>query len=192
MTNTLSAPAEPAAPPIPRRSWLPIAAVGIVLLGCFAWLLKIQTTVERMGPRPVHRYVLPTDFAGKIRILYNVPGAPPLEEEDGVRTIRIPMSGMLETSTPFVYGTAADEFHRVRPDGTLEHLRGNLLGERKIGVIGDDNEYFGSPSETAEWRDDMVRRGYVDADGNPLRGGTASTNTADMVHYEMMIVRDDL
>lgn len=195
MTDAVT-PASPVdsseAPPMPRRSWMPLVFVGVVLLACLAWLAKISGTVERVGARPVHRYILPVDFTGKIRILYNVPGAPALEEVEGRRVLRIPMSGMLETSTPFLYGSAADEFFRARPDGTLEHLRGNYLGERKLGVIGDKNEYFDSPSETELWRQEMVRRKMVDANGDPLLGGTTSTDPADMIHYEMMIVRENL
>lgn len=191
MTDAAVSPASlPAAPS--KRSWLPLIAVGVVLLLCLAMLAKITGSIERVGPRVPHRYVFQPDFAGKVRILYNVQGAPPLEEKDGHRIVEVPMSGMVETSTPFVYGTAPDQFHRRRADGTVEHLHGNYLKERKLGVIGDANEFFESPSETELWRQEMVRKGMIDAQGNPLLGGTTSTDAADMIHYELLILRDDI
>ncbi len=185
------------APPIPttaapaKRSWLPIALSGVALLLSAAYFLVIQENVEDPGVRTPHRYYLPQDFTGKIRILYNVPGAGPLPLEEGHLVVRLPMSGMLETSTPFDYGTARDQFFRALGDGTDEHLHGNHLQERKIGIVGDDNEFFEKRSETELWRQEMRRRGWVGADGEPLLGGTRSDDPAEMIHYEMMIVRDD-
>ncbi len=191
--TTISAPEAmaPASSAPSKRSWLPLAVVGVTLLTSVAFFFKIQATVEAPGERTPHRYLLPQDFTGKIRILYNVAGAKALPLEEDHLVVDLPLSGMFETSTPFKYGTARDQFFRELEDGTMEHLHGNHLKERKIGVVGDDNEYYDSPSETELWRQEMRRRGWVGQDGGILLGGTESEDPADMIHYELMIVRDD-
>ncbi|MDX2284249.1 MAG: hypothetical protein NW241_08805 [Bacteroidia bacterium] len=60
--------------------------------------------------KPNRDFYLPRTYAGWVKIRYNVPGAPPLPEREGVQQLVIPDSGFLETSTRLEVGWRRDRF----------------------------------------------------------------------------------
>lgn len=85
--------------------------------------------------RPSEVYVIANGYVGWIRVEFNVPGAPPLQLHEGKYLIRVPPSGMVQTSTPFEEGAGNDQFYydaagsRIRlPIGDATTRRGNIWG----------------------------------------------------------------
>lgn len=78
-----------------------------ILALCLVWLFV--ATGCGGGRRP-DRVLVPEGYVGWIKIRYSVADAPPLPIEDGYRLIRIPPSGLLQTSSNPEYGWARDEY----------------------------------------------------------------------------------
>ena len=55
-----------------------------------------------------YRFLIPRDFVGRVYVYFNVPGAEPLQTEDGYQLIIIPNSGIYHTSSAPLMG---GEFH---------------------------------------------------------------------------------
>ncbi|MFM2376096.1 MAG: hypothetical protein RLZZ165_1193 [Bacteroidota bacterium] len=62
--------------------------------------------------RAAHHYYLPTGFSGWVTVKFEKPHAPPIPEMDGVLVFRVPVSGILETSSRLKTGWSRDEFYR--------------------------------------------------------------------------------
>ena len=67
--------------------------------------------------RQARYYYIPKDYSGWVTIKYEKEGAPALKEVDGVWELRIPESGILETSSRMGTGWARDEFFFSTPSG---------------------------------------------------------------------------
>lgn len=165
----------------PKHSRLPIAVAVLVTLAGLAVVWQVQRATEKPPLREPNKYVLPAGFTGKIKIIYQVEGAPPLEVQDGYRVIDVPPSGQVSTSSEMLYGTAVDLFVRRLPEGGTEELTVMHLGLRKNGLVGDKNEFFESTEELARRDEDFARRGALDAEGRPILDKP----------YEMIIIRDE-
>lgn len=79
-----------------------VCGVMLVASGCF----RRQKVV----------YEMPNRFTGWVEVRYGIPAAPPLPEANGSFVIRVPASGVVETSTEFQEGFAEDTFHYVAGD----------------------------------------------------------------------------
>src|SRR4051812_47464913 len=62
------------------------------------------------------RFLIPEGYVGWVRIDFGIKDAPPLSIEDGFYLIKIPASGLLQTSTDIEYGTAKDEYYYYSED----------------------------------------------------------------------------
>ena len=75
----------------------------------YAILLLFSLGIVGCEPPPPHsinRYYIPNNYVGDIRIYYNVPDAPALEPYNELyRIVRVPRSGMVETSSAPDYGS---------------------------------------------------------------------------------------
>lgn len=163
----------------PKFSLVPLSVVLLITLAGIGMLLQIQRSTVDPGERIPNRYIFVPQFSGKVKITYNVPDAPELPVEDGVRIVEVPPSGLLETSSPILYGTAHDEFYRRMMGGGEERLTVQHIKMRKNGITGDRNEFFTSPNELEErdrWME-MMGFEYDDSEGG--------------LRYELIEIRDD-
>ncbi len=60
--------------------------------------------------RQARYYYIPEGYTGWVTVKYEKEGQPPLKEVDGTWELRIPASGVLETSSSLGSGWARDEF----------------------------------------------------------------------------------
>ncbi|HLJ91243.1 MAG TPA: hypothetical protein VKZ53_30880 [Candidatus Angelobacter sp.] len=122
----------------------------------------------RMGKRdyglthyPVE-YVLPFGYRGGFRVVWGVPGAPPLQLVDGKLEVYIPASGVYQTSSPLplTNGAVASPEHQFyfEDQGKRTVIPHEPLRLNEIGVIMQpdhcpekqaacDNYWLGSPQE---------------------------------------------
>lgn len=80
--------------------------------------------------RQARYYYIPDGYSGWVTIKYEKENAPALKEVDGVWELRIPPSGVLETSSELSSGWARDEFFWSKGGG-------NELIPRKVDVDGE-------------------------------------------------------
>lgn len=78
-------------------------AVVLFVFAGFVWLVSANTPKRE-------RYLIPEGYFGWLCVTYSVPGAPPLEIEDGYRLVKFSLSGVVETSTEGMPGKYKDEF----------------------------------------------------------------------------------
>lgn len=83
-----------------------IIVIGVVSFGLF--IIGFAYWMKRTDKN----FYLPQHYAGWVKIYYAVPGAAPLAIKDGALQIKVPASGILETSTPFEDGWSKDQFFR--------------------------------------------------------------------------------
>lgn len=84
-------------------------------------------------------YYIPKDYNGWVTIRFEKEGAPPLKEVDGALELRIPASGILETSSTLESGWARDAFYWT---GDPEEI------PRSIDVGGESMRYIHDREET--------------------------------------------
>jgi len=165
-----------------KTSWVPLIAVVVTVLVLGVLFALMRSGAVEAPPRMPVRYILPPDFAGPVKIYYDMENADPIPVEDGVRIIEIPPSGIVLTSSDPDYGQAVDEFLRATGDGELESLGFHYIRDRKSGMTGDNKEYFLRPEELAQRDTELVRHGVVtQPDGLPKYD----------VPYVLFTVRDD-
>lgn len=77
-------------------------------------------------------YLIPEGYEGKIKVIYNIKGAPPLKREGKYDIIPVEPSGKYETSTPmYDYGTVIDQYYYVDDEGNrtkIDPLCVNIRG----------------------------------------------------------------
>ena len=83
------------------------------------------------------RFLIPEGYTGWIRVEFEVQGAPPLSMEGGEYVLRIPVDGILRTSSPEQYGWALDHYyydsaegvHPIPDSGEAPLIWGRINGE---------------------------------------------------------------
>ncbi len=85
---------------------------GSALLAFAIYILVTQ--------RQARFYYIPKGYYGWVTVKYEKEGKPALKEIDGAWELRIPPSGILETSSPIGSGWARDEFFWT--DGTYDEI----------------------------------------------------------------------
>jgi hypothetical protein len=103
---------------------LPVLA-GISLYGPFILDLFLHR-------RPPSRFLIPSGYAGWVRIEYHVTGAPPLPREGKYLLVRVDRQGHLQTSTDLPSGWGHDQF--FYDSGTVRQPLSNA-GWCKGGMI---------------------------------------------------------
>lgn len=85
----------------------------IVLSGCIRFGKDTTNTI----------YLIPEAYEGDLVVLYNVPGAELLPEEDGFRVVTFTADGTAVTSTADMkYGTVNDTYYTVNKEGSAQNL----------------------------------------------------------------------
>src|SRR5438132_11565137 len=96
-------------------AWVSAAVLAMVMLG--------GALFGRRGglvnPRLV-RYLIPAGYVGWVQVQHGVPNAPPFPSEDGGDLVRVPASGVVQTSTKQVFSWEKDEYFYV--SGTQRRL----------------------------------------------------------------------
>lgn len=92
--------------------------------GCLA-LTVLSLLAPCCNTRTPDTFYIPRGYVGWVRIEHSAAGAPPLEQKDGHRLIRIPSNGRLRTSSPLLGGLADDRYYYVDSAGKLEELEIN-------------------------------------------------------------------
>jgi len=91
--------------------------------------------------RTPEKYLLPEGYAGWVRINYNIKDAAPLPKENGYYILRIPPTGMINTSSNGEVGWGRDEFYyysdhdlrRIAETGDFKLIWGQTgYGTRKV------------------------------------------------------------
>lgn len=87
-------------------------------------------------------FYLPQEYSGWVMIEYNVADAPPLPVEDGAQQIRIPVDGLLKTSTPLEIGWRKDQFFWVDHQGNTQAVPPLVETEDGSGLYIHQRQYF--------------------------------------------------
>ncbi|PHC43372.1 hypothetical protein COF09_08690 [Bacillus toyonensis] len=108
----------------------------IVLSGCIRFGKDTTNTI----------YLIPEAYVGDLVVLYNVPGAELLPEEDGFRVVTFTADGTAVTSTADMkYGTVNDTYYTVNKEGKRTKLDENCIRAGSNGSttenVGEENEY---------------------------------------------------
>jgi len=144
-------------------------AVAIVAL----YILMGSTGCQAKDRRP-NRYLLPDGYIGWVRVNYRIQDAPALPIEDGYYLLRIPMNGLLDTSSNGEEGAAIDEYYYYLGENRrpLQHRTDNPLIWGAVGFGSKSNE----PSRYEEFfvgtKDQYEQIGIKCKDGdlNPIAG----------------------
>ncbi|WP_309118114.1 DUF6843 domain-containing protein [Paenibacillus sp.] len=79
-------------------------------------------------------YLIPQNFEGVIRVIYNVEGAPSLNREGKFDIIPVDEDGMYRTSNPmFDYGTVIDKYYYVDNLGNRTEIDRSCVNVRGTG-----------------------------------------------------------
>ncbi len=129
-----------------------IGAASLALLTAALWLgMSTRNSAQRSC-----RFMIPDGYTGWIRIEFEVVGAPPLPLEGGQYVIKIPLTGVLQTSSPEQYGWARDHYYydsaqgpRPLPDsGPARLIWGKISGEKAAASIPRKyQEFFVGPAQ---------------------------------------------
>jgi len=107
------------------------AGIATCLLTGFWWFTLLMGSAISMGAPPIARhpvrYLIPDGYIGWIKIRRGE-SAPPLPLVDGRYICRIPLSGILATSTVTEDGWATDEYFYYTSGDTLTTLRQTAWG----------------------------------------------------------------
>lgn len=81
--------------------------------------------------RKAYIWLFPEGYAGWVRVDFEVPGAPPLPDEDGYRVLRVPDTGVIETCDPLITSPATErEFYES--DGKRRPAPVRLAGWTRV------------------------------------------------------------
>jgi hypothetical protein len=88
--------------------WIPTVLSVLVAIGGY-W----STRPGGLTNSHLIRYLIPSGYVGWVQVQYGIPTAPPLPREDGGQLIRVPPSGVVQTSDKQVMDWASDEYYYV-------------------------------------------------------------------------------
>lgn len=98
-----------------RRSFQIV--IGICTIAVLAGLTARLTIGAHSSNGRSSRFLIPDGYVGWVRVEFGVSNAPPLPLVAGDYVFRIPVSGLLMTSTPEQYGWAKDRYYYSSKDG---------------------------------------------------------------------------
>lgn len=101
--------------------------------------LAFAIYVWAMNRTPKHYYI-PEGYSGWVTIKYEKPDAPALPVEDGTQILRIPRSGILETSSELDEGWSRDEHYWYGPNGESLIPKNIENGTEPLRWIHDNEE----------------------------------------------------
>jgi hypothetical protein len=107
-----------------RRSWifpqgasrLAKVCVGALTLALLMVALWLGMSTRNATQRASH-FLIPEGYTGWVRIEFEVQGAPSLPVESSQYIVKIPSSGVLQTSSPEQYGRAHDHYDYYSAQG---------------------------------------------------------------------------
>ncbi len=123
-----------------RSTRIFVGALTITLLTGFAWWLHVsaQNSTHRSS-----RFLIPEGYTGWVRIEFEVQGTPPLPMESAQYVLKIPLDGVLRTSSVEQYGWAKDQYYyysaqgvRALPDSGPAELIWGKINAEESGVSG--------------------------------------------------------
>src|SRR6202023_3244609 len=104
--------------------------------------IAVSVSPRNATPRSL-RFLISEGHTGWVRVEFEVPDAPPLPVEAGKTVLRIPPSGILQTSSPEQYGWAKDEYFfysstgsRPLPDSGPQRLIWGKINGEASGTSG--------------------------------------------------------
>lgn len=118
--------------------------IMILLSGCIRFGKDITDTI----------YLIPEAYEGDLLVIYNVPGAELLPEEDGFRVVTFSADGTAVTSTADMkYGEVNDTYYTVNKEGKRTKLDESCIRVDSNGGttenIGKENEHTFSYAKLA-------------------------------------------
>ncbi len=87
-------------------------------------------------------FYLPKGYEGWIMINYGVAGADPLPEIEGVQQLRVPESGILNTSTTLEIGWRRDQFFWIDESGNQVPVPNMVELEEGMGIHIHQHQYL--------------------------------------------------
>jgi hypothetical protein len=117
-----------------------LGITSFALLIALAFWLGLGTRHENQRSS---RFLIPDGYTGWIRVEFEVQGAPPLPMESGEYVLRIPATGILQTSSTEQYGWAQDHYYyysaqgmRALPDFGASSMIWGKLNAEASGTAG--------------------------------------------------------
>lgn len=108
-------------------------------------------------------YLIPENYEGVIRIIYNVSSAPPLDKEGEYDIIPVNKDGIYNTSTPmYDYGTVIDQYYYVNSNGIrtkIDRLCVNTRGTGGSIINGIETHHTEIEVTHSECGEDFMQEG---------------------------------
>ncbi|GAB6551405.1 MULTISPECIES: DUF6843 domain-containing protein [Bacillus] len=105
----------------------------LFLSGCISFGKETTDTI----------YVIPEEYEGDLIVLYNVPGAETLQEEDGFSVVTFSADGIAVTSTQNMkYGTVNDIYYTVNKEGKRTKLDSSCIRLASTGSRTENSWEF--------------------------------------------------
>lgn len=120
-----------------------------MLLVCGSSALLAFALYILFTKRTPRNYFIPKGYSGWVTIKYEKEGAPALQDVDGSLEVRIPSSGVLETSSPLTSGWARDDFY-------FSNGGSDELIPRKVDVDGEAMRSVHDRDETTQDYSELI------------------------------------
>ncbi|MEC1970371.1 hypothetical protein P9G36_25830 [Bacillus cereus] len=117
-----------------------------VIMYCGIFIMILLSGCIRFGQDTTDTiYLIPEAYEGDLLVLYNVPGAELLPEEDGFRVVTFSADGTAVTSTvDMKYGEVNDTYYTVNKEGKRTKLDESCI---RVGSNGSTTENIGKENE---------------------------------------------
>lgn len=110
-------------------------------------------------------YLIPENYEGVIRIIYNVDSASPLEREGKYDIIPVNKDGIYNTSTPmYDYGAVIDQYYYVDSKGSrtkIDSLCVNIRGTGGSTINGIETHHTEIEVTHSECGEDFMLEGSI-------------------------------
>lgn len=142
--------------------------IGYVMLSLVAFAVILSTgCVSKPNRGTYDLYLIPDNYEGTIRVIYNVEGAPPLERDGKYDIIPVGKDGKYSTSNPmFDYGAVIDQYYYVDEAGNRKGIDRFCIHVRGTGgSSGNGTETYHTEIEItrSECGDDFMLHGSIAA-----------------------------
>ena len=125
-------------------------AVGVfsvvAAIALSVWLIFGVQTSRRLSSR----FLVPDGYVGWVKIEFQVPGATPVPAERDKYIFKIPVNGMLRTSSPERYGWGKDEYY-YENHGVLRKLPTDADGRLIWGRVNGEHGGSSGPRQFEEF-----------------------------------------
>ena len=101
--------------------------VAFILVAVFL-LFVAQLFYMENNRQKGYIYIIPEGYKGKLVVVFNKKGAPPLKEKEGFHIVKFPPNGYVETSSTMKTEKMNDEFYYYTNNGKVYPAKDIRLG----------------------------------------------------------------